>query len=369
LAGGIAHDFNNLLAAIIANLHIAESELAPRHPARESLVQIDKASARAVRLVEGILSFSRRQARELHVLDLGPLVTEAAELLRATLPAGVLLIVRVGNSLPRVLADATEIHQTVLNLGTNAWQAMEGRPGEIRISVEPESIGDSHSPIPPEPRPGAYVRLTVEDTGRGMDQATVERIFEPFFTTKEVGAGTGLGLSVVHGIIKNMGGAIIVDSKLGRGTTLSVFIPQTEQVMAAPAPLLEQPTSARGQGQHLLLVEDEAGLLWAIKRILEREGYRVTAFAEGAAALAALRTAPGSFDLLITDQDMPGITGLEVVREARQLCPALPVVMTSGALGPAFLAEASAHGVEHVVQKPFPPDALCSLVYSLVSGL
>ncbi|HVY32001.1 MAG TPA: PAS domain S-box protein [Polyangiaceae bacterium] len=367
LAGGIAHDFNNHLAAIVANLHVAESELEPGHRAHESLAQIAKASALAAHLVDGILSFSRGKTREPQVTAVEAIVAETSDLLRATLPASVTLSVRCADDLPRVMADSTEIHQLLLNLGTNAWQAMPNGRGEIRVSLQRELIDAATAARHPDLRPGCYLCLRVEDNGTGMDQATLERVFDPFFTTKEIGAGTGLGLSIVHGIVKSMGGAIFVTSAPGVGTTFTVYMPEADRNVPLPTrPTTPEPVP-RGDGQQLLLVEDAEGLRVATKRILERQGYRVTAFAEPTLALAALRAEDRRFRVLITDQSMPDISGLELAREAHKICPELPVILTSGSLGARFSEQAEAAGVTEVLSKPFNPDSLCRAVHRLAN--
>ncbi|MFY9315755.1 MAG: PAS domain S-box protein [Burkholderiales bacterium] len=229
LAGGIAHDFNNIIGSILGNAELARQDVGADHPAFESIAEIGKAGRRARALVQQILAFSRKQALAKSVTELGPVLEEAARLLRATLPAGVRFAVACAPDAPAVLADATQIHQLLVNLCTNSWHAMEGRPGEIDVRLEAVSVDEALAHERPDLRPGRYVRLSVRDTGKGMDAATMERIFEPFFTTKPVGEGTGLGLSVVHGIVQGHGGAIVVESAPGKGSAFHLYFP------AAPA--------------------------------------------------------------------------------------------------------------------------------------
>jgi PAS domain S-box-containing protein len=367
LAGGIAHDFNNLLTAIVANLHVAESELAKDHPARSSLEQIATASSRASNLVDRILSFSRRKPREPRALEVRPALAEAVGLLNASLPGSVSLSVHCGDDLPPIVADPIEFQQVVLNLGTNAWHALEGRPGEIRIALEHRLIDAASATALPELGPGSYVRLAVTDTGSGMDEATLQRAFEPFFTTKDVGSGTGLGLSIIHGIVKSLGGAIHIDSQLGRGTEVAVYFPEAEPAPPSSGALVRAAEAARGHGEHLLLVEDEAGVLMPTKRLLERQGYLVTACAGAVAALAELRANPNRYRLMLTDQNMPRISGIELIKQARQFLPDLIVILASGALVPALEAEAQSLGKVELLAKPFKPQFLYQTVQRLLA--
>lgn len=368
LAGGIAHDFNNHLAAIFANLHVANSELeAPEHRARDSLAQIAKAATRAADLVDRILSFSRGKAREPQATEVQAIVAETGDLLRATLPASVALRIHCPADLPRVMADATEIHQLLLNLCTNAWQAMPNGRGEIRVSLGREVLEASAAARHPDLEPGSYLRMSVEDTGAGMDPATLERVFDPFFTTKEVGAGTGLGLSIVHGIVKSMGGAVFASSTLGEGSTFTVYLPEAARSAPSAARSTAPEPLPRGTGQRVLLVEDEGGIRIATERILERQGYQVTAFGDPRLALVALRSASSTFGLLITDLNMPEVSGLELAREARQICPGLPVILTSGSLSPRLSERAKMAGVAQVLPKPCKPELLCQVVHHLTN--
>jgi PAS domain S-box-containing protein len=367
LAGGIAHDFNNLLTAIVANLHVAESELPKDHPARSSLEQIATASGRASDLVDRILSFSRRKPREPRALEVRPALAEATGLLNASLPGHVTLSIHCGDELPPVVADPIEFQQVVLNLGTNAWHALEGRPGEVRIALDRQLIDATSGTVLPELRSGSYVRLVVADTGCGMDEATLQRVFEPFFTTRDVGAGTGLGLSIIHGIVKSLGGAIHIDSERGRGTEVAVYFPE-----AGPSPPTREARAsaevlALGHGEQLLLVEDEASVLIPTRRLLERQGYSITACAGAAAALAELRANPQRYRLMLTDQNMPRVSGIELIKQARQLLPDLRVILASGAFVPALEAEAQLLGRVELLAKPFKPPFLFDMVRRLLA--
>ncbi len=368
LAGGIAHDFNNILGAIIGNAELASMDVSPGHPIAENLVEIRNASARAKDLVRQILSFSRQEAEVRSVMNLRPAIEEDMRLLRATLPTSVELDFQHAPDVPVVLADPTKFHQVLMNLCTNAWHAMEGQAGRISLVLERVLVDADMARAHADLSSGLYARLVVKDDGKGMDAAMLERIFDPFFTTKETGKGTGLGLSVVHGIMKNHQGAILVASQPGQGTTFEVYFPAAPAQQHAPesAASTHAPTP-RGGGQRILCLDDELSMLTVMTRILEREGYRAAGFTGVAGALAALRAEPLAYDLMITDYHMPGTSGLQVVREARKLRPDLPVILTSGFITDKLREEAGAAGVGHILGKPFQVDELTQVIRRLVA--
>jgi PAS domain S-box-containing protein len=332
LAGGIAHDFNNVLTAIVGSAEIAMRALPADHRAQRSLQHITQASARATDLIRRILTFSRRQEPQRSFVTLAPVIEEALKLLRATLPALVEIRTHFDPDVPGVLADATQVYQVVMNLGTNAAHAMGPSGGRLELRLETVTADAGTSSLAPELREGRYVRLSVCDTGCGMDATTRERIFEPFFTTKPVGEGTGLGLSVVHGIMKSHEGAITAESQPGAGTTFRLYFPVAEAPAAATS---APPGDVRGQGEHVLYVDDEEALVYMTSRILERLGYRVTGFTDARQALEAVRARSGDFDAVVTDLAMPGLPGLELARAIRALRPDIPLVLTSGYVRPA----------------------------------
>jgi two-component system, cell cycle sensor histidine kinase and response regulator CckA len=366
LAGGIAHDFNNILGAIIGNTELARQDVDPSHPAVESLNEIRKASLRAKDLVQRILAFSSEQLQPRSVISLRPVVEESVMLLRATLPAGVGIITGFDADTPTVLADPTLIHQVLMNLCTNAWHALEGHAGRIDIRLDGVALDAEASGAAATLRPGHFARLSVTDTGTGMDAGTVERIFDPFFTTKPVDQGTGLGLSVVHGIMKAHDGAIVVTSQLGSGTTFHLYFPAAEapEPTAAPGRAAVKPPPAAG-GQHVLYLDDEESLVLLVTRTLERLGYQVSGYTQAAAALAAVRTDPTQFDLVVTDLNMPGTSGLEVAREVARLRPDLPVVLASGYITEELRRQVAETGVRQVIYKPNTVEELCAVVQHL----
>jgi signal transduction histidine kinase len=382
LAGGVAHDFNNIVATIMGNVELARQDVGPRHAAQESLEEIRKASQRAKELVQQILAFGRRQVLERKVLSLAPVVEESVRLLRSTLPAGVGLSAKCALDAPAVLADAMQVQQVLVNLCGNAWHAVQGqaRPAAIEIGLALH-VANGTPPERPERRtsggraslrPGRYACLTVSDNGSGMEQATVERIFEPFFTTKPVGEGTGLGLAVVHGIVQGHGASIAVHSVPGEGTAFRIYFPAAGEpvsVFAAPKPdgVPAQPGQTRGR--HILYVDDEEAIVFLMKRLLERQGYRVSGYTDAREALAVVRSQPEAFDLVVTDYNMPGLSGLELARALRTIRVDLPVALASGYITEELRAAAPAAGVRELVYKPNTVDELCAMVARLAKTL
>ncbi|MEN9574563.1 MAG: hypothetical protein RL514_2418 [Verrucomicrobiota bacterium] len=327
LAGGIAHDFNNILAAIIGNVELARM-CAPDDPGLpESLDAVFTASQRAADLVKQILAFSRRQEQAREPIFLHIVVREAVKLLRATIPAAVEFQTHVAK-VRTVLGDGSQIHQVVMNLCTNAAHAMRDRPGVLQIELSEVELDAEFAQAHPDVRPGWHVCLRVTDNGSGMDRATVDRIFEPFFTTKAPGEGTGLGLSVVHGIVKNHEGSITVDSERGVGTTFHLYFPVFEASAAELAP--DAPPVPVGHGERILFVDDEETLARLGETILKRLGYRVTAITSVTEALAVFQAQPEQFDLVITDLNMPVMNGTNFARQLLQIRPDIRIVLTTG---------------------------------------
>jgi PAS domain S-box-containing protein len=365
LAGGIAHDFNNVLTAIVGNAEIASHALSADHRAQRSLRHIMQAGARATDLVGRILMFSRRQEPQRSPVTLRTVVDEALKLLRSTLPAMVEIETRFAPDAPEVLADATQVYQVVMNLGTNAAHAMGQAGGRLTVRLDAITVERGAAAVPPELRPGRYVVLSVTDTGCGMDAATCERIFDPFFTTKPVGEGTGLGLSVVHGIMKGHDGAIAVDSRPGAGTTFRLYFPAADRRAAASVP--PPVADVRGQGEHVLYVDDEEALVYMTSRILERAGYRVSGFTDPRRALEAFRAASGAFDAVVTDLAMPGVPGLALAAEIRLARPDVPLVFTSGYVRPEEVEPLRAFAHSAIVLKPDLVTGLASALHRLLA--
>ena len=358
LAGGIAHDFNNVLGAIVGYAELVGASEISREAA-EDVGELLKAAARGKELVDRILRFSRRQEVVPRSLDLAQVVEEVSRLLRATLPARIAIHVAVDQAVPRVLADATSVHQVLMNLATNASHAMTAG-GQLEIELRPFYVRDSFARANPGLREGAHVLLRVRDTGHGMDEATQARAFEPFFTTKAPGMGSGLGLAQVHGILRDHGGTVWLESAIGSGTTVSCLFPSIEgagldEARAASA-------AAPGRGQRILYIDDEASLAEVGRRRLVALGYAVTTATDPTEALARFRASPESFDLIITDYSMPHMTGVELARELTRARPGIPILLLTG-YAEEFPPElVSGVGVRRILPKPVTIDNLAEAV-------
>jgi PAS domain S-box-containing protein len=368
LAAGVAHDFNNIIGTIVGNAALAREDAGPGNKSLESLDEIQKASRRAKHLVQQILTFSRKQPLQLVSQPLRPLIEESVHLLRATLPAGVELRASYADVPAWVLADSTQIQQMVLNLCTNSWHALHERFGRIEVGLDEVVLDDTAVRALPDLKPGAHARLRISDNGTGMDAATKARIFEPFFTTKPVGQGTGLGLAAVYGIVRTHKGAIEVETAPGKGSTFWVYFPViaalTTSAQAAPA----APTSLRGSGQRVLYLDDDESLVFLVVRMLNRLGYRTHGYQDARLALDAVRADPGGFDLVVTDFNMPVLSGLDVALELARIRPDLPVVITSGYITDAMRADALRAGVRQLVDKPNTVDELCGVVHQILTA-
>ncbi len=282
IAGGIAHDFNNILTVLRGNLSLAQAMLPADHAVQPGLAEMDKACNRAASLVRQILTFGGRQEQSRTIMTMQPAVQDALQLLRSTIPAGIEIRANLPSTLPTVMADAAQIHQVILNLGINAAHAMDGSRGRIEISLEPVEVDSVLAATCPELHVGRYVRLTVADTGGGMTRETLDRIFEPFYTTKPPGRGTGLGLAVVRGIVKNHDGAVTVSSEVGKGTRFNVYFPVVDgEVTGRHQQVVEE---FHGNGERVLFLDDEEPIVLLASRMLNRLGYRVEAHARGRCA-------------------------------------------------------------------------------------
>jgi len=352
LAGGVAHDFNNILGTILINAELARQDVSFSDQALVSLTEIEKASHRARDLVQQILAFSRRQPTSRQIISIPSIAEESVRLLRAGLIRGVRIECYCAADTPSILADSTQLTQVLLNLGANAAQAMEGRPGTIDIRVEGITLDDTSARPDLGLRPGRYARIMVSDMGHGMDAATQRRIFEPFFTTRPPGKGTGLGLSVVHGIVQAHEGAIIVHSEPGKGSKFELYFPCANEAAAAPDTIETAGQAAEGRGRHILYIDDDQPQLFASKRMMERWGYRVSAYFEQREALDAVLSGKLRVDLVVTDFNMPGVSGLEIARAIRDALPDLPVIMVSGYINDALRTQAAAVGVRELIAKP-----------------
>jgi PAS domain S-box-containing protein len=362
LAGGIAHDFNNLLTGIIGYHELAADSVPEDHPARACLNEARNASLRARELVEQILTFGRQSATTEHgPLDLALVVEEARRFLRATLPANINIEVHCGAHCAPVLGDATQIHQVILNLGSNAAHAMRHQGGVLRITLEPAEVTPDLALTLGGPPASSYVRLSVSDTGHGMDESTRRRIFDPFFTTKKTREGTGLGLAVVHGIVRSHRGAIDVESTPGSGSAFHIYLPAAGDDQTQANGHVE--SSPRGEGEYVCVVDDEEVVGSCTKLVLESKGYRTLIFGSAEQCLAEMEKHTNGCAVLLTDQTMPGMQGTELAAAMRKRNPGLPVVIMSGyfsKISPQALDEL---GQIELLAKPFTTDELALAVH------
>ena len=350
LAAGIAHDFNNILAVLRGNLAAIRGEIPVDHVLMPFLVDMANACDRAAALVRQILTFGRQHQAERAVIQLGDVVEEAVKLLRATIPAQVDIRTQLADSLPPVLIDRNQVHQIITNLGINSAQAIAPGAGVIEIQLDDIQVDTALVQSLPDLHEGRYVRLRFSDSGSGIPKDIIDRIFEPFFTTKPPQSGTGLGLSVVRGILKNHDAAISVYSEPGKGTRFHLYFPATA-AQAAPVPGVPK-APRKGRGERILYIDDEESLVLLAGRMLERMGYRVSGFTDAAQALAAFAAAPGDFDLILTDLSMPGASGMDVARAILSIRPEIPVLLATGYVRPEDVECARAIGIREVIWKP-----------------
>ncbi len=366
LAGGIAHDFNNILSLIIGYTELTLNDLPEGSPARDNMNELFKAGERARDLVKQILAFSRQTEQEQKPVQIHLIVKDALKLLRSSLPATIEIRQNI-TSTGMVLADPTQIHQVIMNLCTNAYHAMREKGGVLEVSLQNVSIGDfkfrnsefedkekqSAFRIPQSEinlDPGSYIKLTAKDTGEGMDKAVMERVFDPYFTTKEKTGGTGMGLAVVHGIVKSHGGAITVYSEPGKGSTFNVFLPRIKvpEGVAETEKMIHLPIGK----ERILLVDDEPFICEIGKGMLEHLGYQVTTRTSSIEALEAFRAQPEKFDLVITDMTMPKMTGDKLAKELMRIMPNLPIILCTGFSELIDGDKAKAIGIRAFVMKP-----------------
>ena len=350
LAGGIAHDFNNILTAMFGYCYLLRHDVDGNFEAMDKVEEILSSAMRAKDLVQQILTFSRKSEQKRQIIQLNAVINEVTKFLRASLPANIKINLDLAADSPTVLADPTQIYQVTMNLATNALHAMEGKNGELSIRLQPFEPDENLIASRPEFQQGRYTRLTVADTGHGMDGKTLERIFEPFFTTKPAGQGTGLGLSVVHGVVKAHDGIITVNSAPGEGTTFRLYFPErTQMEMPIEEPLAK---AATGQGERILLVDDEVPLTSVFRMLLKLLNYQATVHTDAREALKEFNKDPQRFDLVITDYTMPEMNGIELARQIRNLRPDLPVILLTGvgsSLNKRQIAEA---GICEMMEKP-----------------
>jgi len=359
LAGGISHDFNNIICAILGYSELAMSCVPPDSEVFQYLGRVEKAGRRAADLIRQILGFSRRSDYERQPLQIQSVVREALKLLRGTLPSTIRISHHIDNKCRAVLASPTQIHQTVMNLCTNAYHAMRENGGILNIDLrETDEIGDQWSVTEGPPsgdshdKAESYLCLSVRDTGHGMEEVTLSKIFDPYFTTKKISEGTGLGLSTVYGIVREHGGTITVSSRPGSGSTFRIYFPVHSGDKPSPGTEKRKDVFSKGSGR-ILVVDDEEPIARMIEIKLKRLGYDVAAYTESTLALEIFRGASEDFDLVVTDMTMPNMTGTRLAREVLQIRPDIPVVLCTGFTEIITEEEAKAAGIRKYLEKPF----------------
>jgi PAS domain S-box-containing protein len=349
LAGGIAHDFNNMLGIIVGNTELAMDDVPEWNPARHKLEEIGIASMRARDVVKQILAFSRQSPQEMKPVSISPIIKESLKLLRSSIPTTIKIHQNISSESDTIRADPTQINQILINLCTNAAHAMGEKGGVLEVSLKNIELDECSTIHYHDLSPGKYVRLTVSDTGHGIEPKILERIFDPYFTTKKVGEGSGMGLSVVHGIVKSHGGYFLVDSELGKGTTFQVFFPYIESKLE---PEIEITVEIPRGKERILFVDDEKAMVDAIQPMIERLGYKVTSRTSSIEALKAFRANPDRFDLVITDFTMPNMTGMELAKELLKLRSDILIILCTGYSEHINEAKAKGSGIRAFLTKP-----------------
>jgi signal transduction histidine kinase/ActR/RegA family two-component response regulator len=359
LAGGIAHDFNNILTPILGYTDMAREELPEESNLRFDIEQINSAALRGKNLVQQILTFSREVDFEKKPIQLQPIVAEALNLVKASFPPSVEIKQYLDPKIGTVLADPTHIHQIVMNLCTNANHAMMKTGGILEVKLDAVKVDQKSAEKIPNLKNGEYIRLIISDTGYGMDIKTKERIFEPFFTRKEVGSGSGLGLSVVHGIINNYGGSIVVDSSPGKGTTFKVYLPKYG---ADPLSSNKSDIKPVKGDEHIMFVDDEPEITFMGKKMLENLGYKVSIQSDSLSALEEFKNDPNKYSLLVTDQSMPFITGAELATLMKEIRPGLKVIIITGFADNLSDDVLTQSGISEVILKPMRLDDFSKVI-------
>jgi signal transduction histidine kinase/CheY-like chemotaxis protein len=350
MAGGIAHDFNNILSAIFGFTQISMLNMDKKSEEYKNLSQVLTAAHRAKDLVASILTFSRQSSIKKEAISIAPVIKEVLKLLRSTLPAGIEIQQQISLDTGTVLADPVQIHQIVMNLCTNAFHAMGSEKGILDVRLEELEIDSKKAAAIPDLQAGTYLLFTVSDTGHGMDSELMERIFDPFYTTKEPGKGTGMGLSVVHGIVAECGGSVTVESRINKGTTFFLYFPVVRRSITKNHLTLEAPLHS-GSGQ-ILLVDDEISLVQSGQQMLEYLGYTVTAMTSSPDAYRLFEKQPDKFDVIITDQAMPSMQGTELAAKILAIRPDIPIILCTGYSATITQKSIMEIGIQKLLMKP-----------------
>jgi PAS domain S-box-containing protein len=365
LAGGIAHDFNNILFPVLGNTEMLIMDVPEDSPFKERLKEIYTAAQRAKDLVKQILTFSRQENHELFLMKMQPIIKEALKLIRSTIPSTIEIKQDISADCGVIKADPTQIHQIVMNLTTNAFHAMEESGGELKVKLEQINL-DQVDIITQDVKPGVYICLTVADTGTGMDKDLIKKIFDPFFTTKEKGKSAGMGLSVVHGIVKGLGGIVQVFSEPGIGSEFKVYLPREKN--ASKKQTLQPKEPIQGGTEQILIVDDEEPIITMEKEMLELLGYKITAFTSSLEAFEAFRANPDKFDLIITDMTMPFMPGDKLASELMKIRPDIPILLCTGFSKTMSKEKAASLGIKDFLIKPIVMKDLTKKVRQVLDG-
>ncbi|MEA1980865.1 MAG: ATP-binding protein, partial [candidate division Zixibacteria bacterium] len=365
LAGGIAHDFNNILSVIFGYSEIAKEDAPPGTRFQKDLDQVLTGANRAKDLVQQILSFSRQSQVERMPMKIQPLIKEGLKMLRSSLPTTISITNNIDPNCQTVLADPTQIHQILTNLCTNAFHAMETTGGELAVTLKTTFVDTDEQAMLLHVIPSEYVELTVSDTGSGIGPDVIKKIFDPYFTTKGVGKGTGMGLAIIHGILKEYGGAITAESQLGIGTTFHVYFPVIQK---EALPEREESTDIPMGKERVLFVDDEELLAEMGQAMLERLGYHVTVRRSSLEALETFQNTPNDFDLVITDQTMPNMTGSDLARRMMQIRPDIPIILCTGYSNIIDEDSAKGLGIKEFALKPLTKDVIAKLIRKVLDA-
>jgi len=360
LAGGIAHDFNNILTAIFGNIELAKMKADISNPLYEHLEAINKSAIRSKKLVEQILTFSRKTEQNKHPLRIDVVLKEAMKLLRSSIPTTIEIKEDIVSQ-STVVADSTQVHQIIMNLCTNAYHAMREKGGTLGVALKDVDITIDDVAMMPELSVGKYVELVISDSGSGINQEIMDKIFEPYFTTNESGGGTGLGLAVVHGIVKGHNGYISVYSKPNQGTTFHVYLPASEEDAKAEE-MLSEADQLTGGTEHIMFIDDEENNATVAKEILTRYGYQVDIFTNGVEAWQQIQKQPDKYDLVITDMTMPFMTGTELAQKIIEIRPRLPIILCTGYSEMINREKSLAMGISEYMKKPMSMSELVKSV-------
>ncbi len=364
LAGGIAHDFNNILSSVLGFAELSLDETKPGSTLEDNLREILTAGNRAKELIRQILTFARQADDTIKPLQISSITKESLKLLRSSLPSTIEIQQEIKSD-SLIMGDPTQIHQIIMNLCTNAAQAMEKNAGVLKVSLQDVWLDESFTRLYPTLSPGNYQRLSVSDTGCGIAPEVIDSIFDPYFTTKSAGEGTGMGLSTVHGIVTRYGGVVTVDSRVGAGSTFTAYFPITKKRDMAPA---DRPETAPSGHENILLVDDEMAIVKMTGQMLEHLGYTVTSRTSSVEALALFRARPDDFDLVITDMTMPNMTGDVLAKEMMRIRPEIPVILCTGYSNKISDDTAAAAGIKSLIYKPIIKTDLARTIRSVLDG-